>query len=165
MKNLFLFLLLCLLTAGARAQEDFTNHLQDQDGQGKVTLHHDSEINDLVNGNATLPGTKPSKDDKDSLTNTTPLTGAQRVHTSGYRIQVYAGGNTRQAKIEAQAMERRVKGYFGSMSVYTHFMKPRWVCRCGDFKTREEANDVLRQMRATGKFPDATIVRSKIFAR
>ena len=83
---------------------------------------------------------------------------------NGYRIQVYSGGNSRQSKNEAAMMGQRVRSLFGDLSVYTHFLNPHWICRVGDFKTYEEANEMYRQMKETGRFREAVIVKSKIYA-
>jgi hypothetical protein len=59
-------------------------------------------------------------------------------------------------------MGNRVKSLFMDLSVYTHFSSPHWVCRVGDFRTYEEANEVFRQLKETGRFREAVIVRSKV---
>ena len=84
------------------------------------------------------------------------------MRVNGYRIQVYAGGNNRQSKSEAYRMAALVRSTFDDVQVYTHFISPRWICRVGDFRTYEEATDMLRRMRETQKFREASIVKSKI---
>ena len=78
-------------------------------------------------------------------------------------ILMYLGGNSRQSKNEATQMGARVKGIYGNVNVYTHFVSPHWICRVGDFKTYEEANEILRHLKETGRFNEATIVKSKIY--
>lgn len=142
-----------------------------------MILHHDSEIEALVNGqlsyatsapaarqqNAT-PQTSVTQHHADSLLasgSLQPLSG-HRARTTGFRIQVYAGGNNRQAKAEAYRMAGLVRSTFSDVSVYTNFISPRWICRVGDFKTREEAMEMLQRMRETQKFREASIVKSQI---
>ena len=84
------------------------------------------------------------------------------MKATGYRIQVYAGGNSRTSRQEAQRMAGKVKDYFRDMPTYTHFQSPRWICRVGDFRTYEEASQVLHEMRATRQFDEALIVKSVI---
>ena len=55
-----------------------------------------------------------------------------------------------------------VRSTFSDVSVYTNFISPRWTCRVGDFKTREEAAEMLHRMRETQKFREASIVKSQI---
>lgn len=86
----------------------------------------------------------------------------KRIRVNGFRVQVYYGGNNQKSKLQARQMAQRVKIWFEDLSVYTTFSSPHWICRVGDFQTREEAMEVLTAMRESGKFPRAIIVKSKI---
>ena len=81
---------------------------------------------------------------------------------NGYRIQVYSGDNSRKGKMEAMAMGQRVRGMFPELPVYTHFVSPHWICRVGDFRTYEEANEYFRQMKESGQYAEAVMVRCKV---
>ncbi len=152
------------------AQQTFTEHLtRSVAGEGTVVLHQDAEIEALVN--APNPETQHSsaasqKLVSDSISSASEalhhITSGHRSQIIGYRIQVYAGGNNRRSKAEAHHMANLVRSSFGNVSVYTSFISPRWVCRVGDYKTREEASEQLRKMRATNMFGEASIVKSKI---
>ena len=87
-----------------------------------------------------------------------------KVRINGFRVQLYSGGNSRMDKMRAQSMAQTAKGLFMQSSVYTQFISPHWVCRMGDFKTHEAALMQLREVRATGCFPEAVIVRCKVNA-
>lgn len=87
-----------------------------------------------------------------------------KVRINGFRVQLYSGGNSRMDKMRAQSMAQTAKGLFTQSSVYTQFISPHWVCRMGDFKTHEAALMQLREVRATGCFPEAVIVRCKVNA-
>lgn len=115
-------------------------------GQGKVTIHQDARIAALVGSDAV-----PVSAD-----------GSRVIKKAGYRIQVYAGNNTRAAKNAAHAVGVRVKELFPDLPVYTSFNPPRWLCRAGDFSTIEEADAVMRQLRAVGDFKAVSIVREQI---
>ena len=80
---------------------------------------------------------------------------------NGYRVQVFAGGNSRADKIKAQNAGNAVKQAFPSQPVYVHFYSPRWICRVGNFRTYEEANAILHQVRKMG-YKQACIVSGKI---
>ena len=80
---------------------------------------------------------------------------------NGYRVQVFAGGNSRNDKIKAQNAGNAVKKAFPSQPVYVHFYSPRWICRVGNFRTYEEANAVLQQVKKMG-YKQACIVSGKI---
>ena len=147
-----------------RAQT-FTEHLtRTVAGEGSVVLHHDSDIEALVNGQITYAGIAPSSRTQTpaaSATDQLPVFG-RRMRATGYRVQVYAGGNNRQSKAEAYRMAGIVRSTFSDVPVYTNFISPRWTCRVGDFKTREEAVEMLHRMRETQKFREASIVKSQI---
>ena len=87
-----------------------------------------------------------------------------KVRINGFRVQLYSGGNSRMDKMRAQSMAQTAKGMFSQSSVYTQFISPHWVCRMGDFKTHEAAVSALHEVRATGCFPEAVIVRCKVNA-
>lgn len=150
MKKLGLLTLFCLLSVAHTcfAQDDnILNSLTTTvPGQGRVTIHQDPRISALI-GSVYTPA-----DGEDSRT----------IKRPGYRIQVYAGGNTRVAKNEAFAVEEQIKEYFPDLPVYTSFNPPRWLCRAGDFRSIEEADAMMRQLKATGQFKEVSIVREQI---
>ena len=150
--------------------QPFTERLQKAvSGQGTVRLHQDADIVALVNGTArrSVTTTRSLLTSTDSLllANDSLLMGTGRkVRMNGYRVQVYAGGNSRDAKRRAYQVEALVKKLFPEQPVYTRFVSPRWICHVGDFKTRAEALRLLKDMRRTGKFSEAITVRCKINA-
>lgn len=81
--------------------------------------------------------------------------------TNGYRVQVFAGGNSRNDKIKAQKAGNAVKAAFPSQPIYVHFYSPRWICRMGNYRTYEEASAILEQVKKLG-YKQACIVRGKI---
>lgn len=152
MKRYLLTLCLTGAVSWTQAQNDILKSLQSEvPGQGKVTLHQDARIAALVGANA------------GNATLTTSADGQQRVlKTAGYRVQIYAGNNTRTAKNEAHDRARKVKELFPDLTVYATFNPPRWLCRVGDFRSIEEADATMRQIRAIGEFKEASIVRDQI---
>lgn len=152
------------------AQEKFTDHLRKSvPGKGTVVLHHDALLDALLNasgghadnglsvaGDAELTGEVGGSASENSRG------GQAKITTNGYRIQVYSGGNSRAARESAIRVGHKVKTYFSDMAVYTQFRSPRWLCRVGDFKTYEEAAEILHKMKETKQFNDAIIVRSTI---
>ena len=130
------------------AQSNIVESLQTTvPGQGKVTVHQDAQISAMIGKRFVPTGTSE----------------AQRVIKSrGYRVQVYAGNNSRQARDEANAVAEKVKEKFPNMPVYTFFQPPRWLCRVGDYKSIEEAHVAMRQLKAAGNFKEVAIVREQI---
>ena len=79
----------------------------------------------------------------------------------GYRVQVYAGGNSRNDRIKAERIGSEIKGLFPGVPVYVHFYSPRWICRMGNYRTYEEAHEVLERVKRNG-YQSAIIVKGKI---
>ena len=90
MKKLGLLLVACFAFATISvAQNNIVKSLErNVPGQGKVTIHQDARIAALIGSEYVPAGSDEQK----------------VIKSSGYRIQVYAGNNTRQAKNEAYAV-------------------------------------------------------------
>ena len=187
MKKLALTLVLCVgYWLAADAQSTFTQQLlQSNMGEGKVTVTQDKAIDDLIN-NPTAPTTTTTT--PTTTTTTTPtkpqqtvkLTGDDLTDTSlapdsidrskkvmkgqkvnGWRVQVFAGGNGRVDRQKAERIGDEIKTLFPNEPVYVHFYSPRWICRMGNYRTYEEAHDVLTKVKSLG-YPSAVIVKGKI---
>ena len=193
MRRLVLTIVLCAgCWIAADAQSTFTEQLQQsKNGEGKVTITQDKDIEKLVNTPTTAPTpTTPAKPqqtakpteksdkdktsvdlkDIDDLTDGTAvpdtidfrkkvMKGGTKVN--GFRVQVYAGGNGRTDRMKAQRTGDEIKSLFPNEPVYVHFYSPRWICRMGNYRTYEEAHDVLTRVKQLG-YPSAVIVKGKI---
>ena len=80
---------------------------------------------------------------------------------NGYRVQAFAGGNSRKDRQQAERIGNEIKAQFNNVPVYVHFYSPRWICRVGNFRTYEEAHQMLIGLRKMG-FSQATIVKGKL---
>ena len=80
---------------------------------------------------------------------------------NGFRVQVYAGGNSRNARVKAERTGREINALFPGEPVYVHFYSPRWICRMGNYRTYEEASEILRAVKKLG-YQSAIIVKGKI---
>ena len=87
------------------------------------------------------------------------MRGAYKVN--GYRVQAFAGGNTRRDRLQAERIGNEIKTLFPMQPVYVHFYSPRWICRVGNFRTYEEAHQMLTELRKLG-YKQALIVKGKI---
>jgi hypothetical protein len=185
----FLFIICHLSFCPARAQT-FTEQLQQSKaGEGKVTVIQSKDIDQLVNTPTTAPTpptpakpqqtTKPTeKPDKTSLDlkdlddlgddTVVPdsidfrkkiMKGGTKVN--GFRVQVFAGGNGRADRLKAQRTGEEIKTLFPNEPIYVHFYSPRWICRMGNYRTYEEAHEILTKVKQFG-YPSATIVKGKI---
>lgn len=148
-KPLYIVLLFGFIASGKiYGQDNIIKSLERQEpGTGVVTIHQDKRLESLI-------GTKHSN--KGNIADTKVL------KEPGYRIQVYAGGDSRNSKSAAYQMEEQVKGLFPELPVYTVFRSPRWLCQVGDYKTIEEAYAMMRKMKQFEAFSEASIVKTQI---
>ena len=122
----------------------------------------------------TTPGTKPSTNS--SISNSSGTGNGETeevapdlskkmmrggVKVNGYRVQAFAGGNSRKDRIQAEQVGSDIKSHFADVPVYVHFYSPRWICRVGNYRTYEEAHQMLTQLRNLG-YNQASIVKGKI---
>jgi hypothetical protein len=87
------------------------------------------------------------------------MTGGYKIN--GYRVQAFAGGNSRKDRQQAEHVGNQIKGSYPGVPVYVHFYSPRWICRVGNYRTYEEAHQMLLSLRKMG-FTEAVVVKGKI---
>ncbi len=160
-------------------------------GQGSVTIHQSDSIDKLVNSamlttkssstTATTTPTTPKPATPSTPSKTAPSSPSSPTNTTsttvipdtvpkmirnghkitGYRVQAFAGGNSRKDRQQAEQTRNAIKSYYPNVPVYVHFYSPRWICRVGNYRTYEEAHQMLVSLRDLG-FDQATIVKGKI---
>ncbi len=167
--------------------QTFTQRIQQKvAGKGTVTIHQSAEIDQLVNdpnatgvtqpqkSNDSKKQTESSKEVKQANNTTAEFTGSTDENTepmetqrratqkvTGYRVQAFAGGNSRKDRQLAEQTRNNIKAQFPNISVYVHFYSPRWICRVGNFRTYEEAHQMMVKLQNMG-YKQASIVRGKI---
>ncbi len=178
---LFLIVLLPVAVGAQTLQNDFVREVQkDVAGWGKLVINQDSRLTRLVNKDTIVAPTnkeekeKPADSTKQKVPAKIPNVSEEsnetvsrpaklrRYKISGYRVQIYAGNNSRNSRIEAEKTAQRFKGYFPKVPAYTHFYPPRWVCRVGDFKTSEQAQAFMQQVQQLKAFSGLTVVKTAI---
>lgn len=177
MKNsIFFFLMMSCCCTLAFSQTTYTEHLKTRvAGQGTVIIVQDAEIAAIVNNTERAKDLKKKWKEKESqISSTTPdatshtenaIKGKQRYKTQGYRIQVFTGGNSRSDKLEAERIEKKCRAEFPELSVYKHFVSPRWICRVGDFKTYEDAAKYQTLLKNAQISYEVRIVKSVVWLR
>ena len=148
MMRYFLLLMGLCLGLSASAQKNIVEDLQiNRVGQGVVTIYQDAKISALLG--AVYVKSAEEKEPK-------------VLKARGYRVQVYAGNNSRIARQEANDVAEQIRMEFPELPVYAFFQPPRWLCRVGDYRSIEEADASMRRLKATGKFKEVSIVREQI---
>lgn len=137
--------LLFLAASNLWAQNILTELQSNVPGQGHVTINQSSAIGTLV-------GYRTSTSSSDG----------KFIKTAGFRIQLYAGNNSRVSRDEAYKYAEIAKKAYPEYGVYTIFQSPRWLCQFGDFRTIEEADAMMRELKANEAFSNIVIVKSPI---
>lgn len=174
MKKLIIFIIVLCAAITGNAQNYLDHIQQKQQGSGSVTVTQNKEIDELVNGkpqqesettktettkkNVTTPNSEETTEAEVDM-NKKVMRSSHKV--TGYRVQAYAGGNTRADKQKAEQIKNAIKAHFPDQPVYVHFYSPRWICRVGNYRTMEEATEMLHKIRALG-YSQASIVKGQI---
>ncbi len=188
MLRIVTFLLILLCATSTTDAQTFLDQLRQTGGQGTVTVTQSKAIDELVNGNhreASAVHTSPKKEtvpaqakheaEKRVCVTPSPTDPIADIPTvdmrkkvmknsykvDGYRVQAFAGGNTRADRQQAERIRTELKMKFPDQPIYVHFYSPRWICRVGNYRTFEEADAMLHQLRKMG-YSAATIVKGKI---
>ena len=137
-----LFLAACgTFTAQAQAYSIDTTIVQSLgrslDG-ARVVLHQDSGLDVRLSRNS---GTL--KVDKDG-----------NIATQGYRIQLFSD-NKRNSREEAELRSDVVAQDMPQIPIYVTYLSPFWRLRVGDYRTFEEANAQMQQLKK--KFPKYSV--------
>lgn len=190
-KKAFMVLSFCLFTflPFSLSAQTFTQRIQNKGtATGTIVIHQSDSIDQLVNS-AKLGATSTGTSSHTTNTTSTATTGRQQqdgtltntdnyqeeateqyattkkmmrgYKVNGYRVQAFAGGNSRKDRQQAERIGNEIKAQFNNVPVYVHFYSPRWICRVGNFRTYEEAHQMLIGLRKMG-FSQATIVKGKI---
>ena len=100
-------------------------------------------------------------DEADAPVNTNKKLMRRSYKTTGYRIQVYSGGNKREDRQRCEQIAARIKASFPNLPIYVHFYSPSWKCRAGNFSNYGEATQTLQQIRNMG-YKQACLVKGTI---
>lgn len=134
-------MLFCVLSAGA--QSNIVDKIESYAiGEGKVRINQPDKLTDLMGSMANANGE------------------VQQVE--GFRVLVYSGNNSRQARDEANAMAEYMRTNYPGAEVYVVFESPIRTCEYGDYRTREEAELVMYRLRKTKKFKEISVKKCMI---
>ncbi len=108
-----------------------------------------------------------AKPDYNKQENETPVVDMRKkvmrksYKVTGYRVQAYAGGNSRNDRLKAEQTGNALKMSFPDQPVYVHFYSPRWICRMGNFRNLNDAQKALAKVKALG-YKQACLVKGQI---
>ena len=111
MKKTGLTVFLLLFTVLASAQQTTLVQVLERDvpGKGQIRIERDARLDSLI-------GTVSEAES------------GTKIKARGYRIQVFAGNNTRASKERANEVDRYIRAKYPDLPVHTEFRNPRWLC-------------------------------------
>lgn len=137
-----LFLLLMLTVGDAYAQavsqrKEILRELNSPaSGKGRVAIYEDESISHVLG--------RPMAPPRTVYTNADGTTQFYRVR--GYKIQAFSGNNQRTSKNEAHQKQQLINNSYPDHETVVLFESPFWRLRVGNFQTRNEAEEVLKEM-------------------
>lgn len=157
---------LCTLAATAFAEEtpDSTRNIVTEiNASGNISVSQSEKLNKLLEY-STAPAQQESSSSSSSSSSEGEVRNKPQRSRMGYRVQVFDDNNPRTARNRAEYINRRIAGSFPHMRSYISFNSPYWRVKAGDFRSKAEADEALRAIRAA--FPDLKaylrVVRDKI---
>ena len=141
MKRIVMLISILFCVLGAGAQSNIVSEIESYaHGEGKVRVNHPEKLNSLMGS----------------------MADGQVKQVEGYRVLVYSGNNSAQAREEAKAMAEYMRANYPGAEVYVVFESPVRTCEYGDFRTREEAELLMYRLRATKKFKEISVKKCLI---
>lgn len=145
-KSLYIFLVLCLFSGFALAQDDNKTIIDELNssrwGQGNIKVMQDEAIQNILGvRQVTVINTTKTLGVIDPTVNFTKV--------RGFKIQVFSGNNQQRSKREAESKQAQVKSAFPELETVVSFQSPFWRLRVGNFTSRADADAVLREMKKT----------------
>ena len=141
-KLLFVISLLEIAVVMMQAQVADTSivqYLERSVGTGKVKIIHDARLSSRL-ARANTNGTASALPNNNKIV-------SSYITVNGYRIQVFSDNNQRKSKDEANYKAQLIRNLDPTIETYVSFTSPFWRLRVGDFRTYEEANTKLRELK------------------
>lgn len=143
MKRIFLVISILFCAHIAVAQSNIVKEIESSGlFDPKVKINQPAKLTELMGSMVTVDGKQPQ--------------------VEGYRVMVYSGNNSRQARDEANRMAQFMRDNFPGAEVYVLFESPIRTCLYGDYRTREEAEAVMYKLKGTKKFKEISVKKCLI---
>lgn len=133
---IILFIFTTILMTMAQAVSSVTGICSHLQVTGRVQLIQDGRLTDLI-------GTQP----KTYYAGPTKTNNNGMVTAIGYRIRVYSGNQQNTSKNRAYAIQKEMNELLPDLKTYVVFKTPNWRLLVGNYRTSEEANAMLRELR------------------
>ena len=144
MRTIFIITLLLFTTVAQtfaqQQRKEILNELTSNRGRGNVTVFEDENITHVLG--RPIASARPISVAAD---------GTEYFAMRGFRIQAYVGNNQRTSMNQAHTRGDAIRNVFPEHEAEPVFTSPWWRLRVGNFETRDEAEEVMHEMRR--RFP------------
>ncbi len=134
---------------------------QEVDSVKKTEQHHETKKETAAHENTAKKADTQKEETETPTVDMRKKVMRKSYKVTGYRVQAYAGGNSRNDRQKAEQTGNALKMSFPDQPVYVHFYSPRWICRMGNYKTQAEAQKMLAKVKALG-YKQACLVKGQI---
>lgn len=148
------------VTPAAQHKQTPDSHKQTPDSLKKAETQHET-AKEKQHGNNAQKAETHQEETEMPVVDMRKKVMRRSYKVTGYRVQIFAGGNSRNDRQKAEQMGNNIKMKFPDQPVYVHFYSPRWICRMGNFRTLGEAQKVLAKVKALG-YKQACLVKGQI---
>lgn len=150
---IFFILLSCSLSVVAQNRSITDDLNTTKAGQGKVVIYQDDAIKNMVGSTVRTSTSTSGTADVDSQLSAVKNTNSAKnlVKAKGFRIQVFSGSDQKRSKNEARYRKDAVQSAYPNIDATISYASPVWMVRAGNFKTHEQAQQALTEMK--DKFP------------
>ena len=121
-------------------RREILNELNTNRGGGRVVVFEDDNIRHVLGRHIAPP--RPISIAAD---------GTEYFAMRGFRIQAYVGNNQQVSRNQALTRRDAIRNAFPEHRTEEIFTSPFWRVRVGDFETRDEADEAMREIRR--RFP------------
>lgn len=105
-------------------------------GKGRVAVYEDESISHVLGRSMAPPRTVYANADGST----------QFYKVRGFKIQAFSGNNQRTSKNEAHQKQQLINNAYPEHETVVLFDSPFWRLRVGNFETRNEAEEMLKEM-------------------
>jgi len=148
-KSFYIFLLLGLISIYASAQDSQKTIIDELNsskwGQGDVMVMQD----DALQGKLAVRVAGPTVSAGDHGATSSNINVPPGTKVREYKIQVFMGNNQQQSKREAESKQAQIRGAYPELRTAVSFQSPFWRLRVGSFRTKEDAEAMMQDMRKT----------------
>ena len=116
-------------TPQKKEKEPETQHKQGPDSLKKAEPQHREATRENAHVNNAQKAENKNEETETPVVDMRKKVMRKSYKVTGYRVQAFAGGNSRNDRLKAEQTGNQLKVHFPEQPVYVHFYSPRWICR------------------------------------